>query len=1182
MECPQCHFDNPPGSIRCVKCDSDFNLAGVTMPGAADTVATGVASGWSRPNLGPQKILSAPQALNPGSVLGGRYEILQMLGEGGMGAVYKARDRELDRYVALKIIRPELANQPEVLRRFKQELILARKVTHKNVIRIFDLGEADGIKFISMDFIEGQDLRSLLNQKGKLSPEEATAIMLQVCQALDAAHAEGVVHRDLKPQNIMIDAQGRTTVMDFGIARSMELTGMTQTGALIGTPEYMSPEQAKGQEVDARSDLFTLGIIFYELLTGKTPYVSDTVVATLLKRIQERARPPLELDPSIPRYLSDVVVRCLEINPATRYQKASEIAADLEAQRRPPPRSLLLRMPRLRMVEDYPIRWIATGLIAIPLIIAAIVFRARIFAPPVKPPAPAMPGISLAILPFRNASSDPAFDWLGPELAELLNTDIGQSAHLRMVSSDRVSQVLHDLRVVPGSALEPDIIRQVAEFTNTRTVVWGQYAKFGDQIRIDATLQDLDQQRTIRLKVEAPNEKGILPAVAELAKSVQANLALPSDVVKELQAKAIKPSSNSLQALRYYNEGIELARQGKNLEEQKKFQASTEEDPQFALAYSRLGQADAKLGYESEAEQASRKAVELADKLPAQEKYLIAANHARIMKDYPKAVEAYENLAKAAPDDTDVQFALAGLYEDTGDFDKARAGFAKVIKNEPKNPDALLAMGRVEIESGNSQGSLDYLTRALTLSIEVENDEQKAKVLQAIGGAYQLLHKPQDALRNYQQSLDIKRQLNDKLGIADSVEAIAQVNASLGKPELARRNYLEAVRLRREIGDKKGLGDTLVNLGDLYSNLGQYDEVLKASKEGLQIEHEAGDKSAEGLVLNNIGNAYLSKAQYEDARTYFEQAFRLRQELKVPADIADTLHNLGETALDTGDFELALNHYLSALQLRHSSGDKLGEAKDSDSLAILFGYQGRYGAALKAEEEALKSLREVHEEGYWLVDVTSDYGRALSQVGRFDEAQKALEESLGRARDMKNDALIAQILNFQGDRAFYAGDFNSARGLYEQALRTASRTSDRHLVLVSKFNSAKLAVKQGRSSAAASTLKGLAQEADTLGMKYLSVEASSYLAEALLQNHDYSKARLEIERAVSRSEKMGLRAALARGHYQMAELFRVTGNQEESRRHLEQARQILADIRQEAGESVMKRSDFASISRMPS
>jgi serine/threonine protein kinase len=394
MECPQCHYENPPGSIRCVKCDSDFNLAGVTLPSDADTVATGVASGWSKPPERASRVAAVAQTLQPGAVLGERYEILQLLGEGGMGAVYKARDREVDRLVALKIIRPELASQPEVLRRFKQELILARKVTHKNVIRIFDIGEAEGIKFISMDFIEGQDLRALLRQKGKLAPEEAVNIMVQVGQALEAAHSEGVVHRDLKPQNIMIDAQGRATVMDFGIARSTELTGMTQTGALIGTPEYMSPEQAKGQEVDARSDLFTLGIIFYELLTGKTPYQADTVLGLLLKRTQERAQPPIELDSTIPRYLSDVVVRCLEIEPRARYQKASEIVADLEAQRRPAPPSLLLRMPRLRMVEEHPIRWIAAAVVAIPLIVLAVIFRAKIFAPPVRPAssAPAMPG----------------------------------------------------------------------------------------------------------------------------------------------------------------------------------------------------------------------------------------------------------------------------------------------------------------------------------------------------------------------------------------------------------------------------------------------------------------------------------------------------------------------------------------------------------------------------------------------------------------------------------------------------------------------------------------------------------------------------------------------------------------------------------------------------------------------
>src|SRR5580700_6952440 len=210
--------------------------------------------------------------LQLGDVLGGRYEILQLLGEGGMGAVYKASDRELDRFVALKVIRRELASNPSILARFKQELLLAHQVTHRNVIRIYDLGEADGVKFITMEFIEGKDLRSLIKEKQKFAPEEAVEIIQQVCQALDAAHSVGVIHRDLKPQNIMRDGSGRILVMDFGLARTLEGDGMTQTGAIVGTMEYMSPEQALAKDLDQRSDLFALGLIFYELLTGEAPF----------------------------------------------------------------------------------------------------------------------------------------------------------------------------------------------------------------------------------------------------------------------------------------------------------------------------------------------------------------------------------------------------------------------------------------------------------------------------------------------------------------------------------------------------------------------------------------------------------------------------------------------------------------------------------------------------------------------------------------------------------------------------------------------------------------------------------------------------------------------------------------------------------------------------------------------
>jgi tRNA A-37 threonylcarbamoyl transferase component Bud32 len=190
--------------------------------------------------------LGAMLLLLPGTLLGGRYSILRLLGQGGMGAVYKARDLELDRVIALKVIRPELAGNPGILQRFKQELILARHITHKNVIRIYDLGDADGLKFITMEYVDGEDLRALLRRHNKFSPTEAVEIIQQICRALEAAHAEGVIHRDLKPQNVMRDSQGRIVVMDFGLARSLEAPGMTQTGALVGTLE--SPLQSRHRD----------------------------------------------------------------------------------------------------------------------------------------------------------------------------------------------------------------------------------------------------------------------------------------------------------------------------------------------------------------------------------------------------------------------------------------------------------------------------------------------------------------------------------------------------------------------------------------------------------------------------------------------------------------------------------------------------------------------------------------------------------------------------------------------------------------------------------------------------------------------------------------------------------------------------------------------------------------------
>ena len=1138
----------------------------------APTIAEGTSAAGGRVNHSPSS------TLRPGAVLGRRYEILQLLGEGGMGSVYRARDREVNRIVALKVIRPELTGNAAILDRFKQELVLSHQVTHKNVIRIYDLGDADGLKFITMEFVEGQDLRTLIHEKKKFAPEEAVEITQQICRALEATHSVGVIHRDLKPQNIMRDQSGRILLMDFGLARMIEGEGMTQTGALVGTMEYMSPEQALGKALDQRSDLFTIGLILYELLTGKMPFSAESALASLIKRTQERAIPVSDHDGTIPRPLTSIVSKCLERDPALRYSSAAEMLRDLDAwQGKGAAETLGFYASVKPWARTLPWPVVTSIVTVLALATASYVFRAALFSPSAKK-ATAGPVLSLAVVPFQNKSGDQSWDWLGPSLADMLSTDVGQSAQLRAVSSDRVQQVFHDLRIAPNAIVDASSLGRIAEFTNADTLVWGQYTKLGDQIRIDATLQDRKHNRTIQVKSEAASQKDLSAAVDRLAEMIRQNLALPSDVVKELQAQSFKPTSTSVEALRDYNEGLQFLRQGKNLEAQKRLATATKEDPQFAVAYSRLGEAYSALGYDAEAERAARRAVELSQGLPLAQKYFIEASLARVTKDNPKALAAYENLASSFPDNPDVQYALGRLYEDTAALDKARASYEKLLVRDPKNVDALLHMGWVEVRANNSQGSLDYLNRALTLAVQLGNDAETALILDAIGTAYQYLNKRDEALNNLQQALQIKRKLGDKGGIAETLNSMAGVQQDIGKPDQAQKSYEEAVNLRREIGDKKGLGRSLTDLGLFHESLGHYDQALALSKEGLAPLREVGDRQNEANCLNNIGWIYLDKADYENAMTYFQQALDIRQKIGSPAFIADSFYNIGDTYTRMGQYNQATDDFLKALDLWRGAGDHRGVAFASYGLGKIFQYQGRYGAALNSQQDALKSWHEVNESGFWLPQIEASYGNTLSLVGQGAEAQKNLDEALRGAREIKNDPLAAQVLNFEGDRLFYSGDPGAARLLYEQALKVVSHTTDREQTLITKFNLAKVAVMEGRSRQELSALQALAEESDRSGFKYLSVECSVYLGQALIAAKEYPRAQESLQRTLTIAEKLGLQISLAKAHYLLAEALRLSGAPSEAPHHYGEVRRILDDVGKEAhSDTLLKRSDLAKM-----
>jgi len=1157
MNCPHCSTVNPEFAESCTRC-------GTPMPiEDSETV-----------------VMVDATALTPGSDFGARYRIEALLGQGGMGRVYKAYDKDLDRVVALKVVRHGVMGETDALKRFKQELVLASKISHKNILRIHDMGEVAGTKFITMAYVEGQDLYGILKENPKLPLERVLKFARALAEALAAAHAEGVIHRDLKPQNILVNKDDQIFVSDFGLAKSFEegAQGMTKTGAFLGTPRYMSPEQVEGKPADQRSDLYSYGLMLYEMVVGDVPFTGESTLKVMYQRIQEKPKNPKLLNPSLPSWLVRIIMRCLERDPEARYQTAYEILADLQGSKTSASgaRSVQIQIPEFARLHW---TWLAGGIVGLLLLVSAVlVFRGKFTSgSSAKHGAPG-PQVSLAILPFRNASGDESLNWLGPGLAEMLTTDVGQSSALRTVSADRLQRILSDLHISADAELDQSTLNRVADFTSADRVVSGKYIKFGSQIRIDAALQDLKRQRSIPLRAEAPNEQELMRAVNQLAQLIQQNLDLSSASVKQLNTAAFTPSSKSLEALRDYNTGLQRARQGNYNDAAKSFEACIKEDETFALAYAKLGETYFNLSDQSQAQQFARKAVELSENLPQPERLQILAADARIENDPQKAIDAYERLAAMYQDDSDVEFNLASLYQATGALDKAQNEYTKLLSRDPKHVDALIGMGRTEISAGNSQNALDHLNRALSLSIQLGNDGQRAASLHSLGVAYRELDKLDDALRSLQESLSINRRLGDKRGIALTLNAMAQAQGRLGKPSEALKNYQEALQLREAVGDKKGTGDTLIDMGNLYGDLGQYDQALKLYKESLQIQHDAGDANYEGLCLNNIGNAYFNLGQYDDALTFFQQALQTREKLKISVDTAMTLHNIGETSAQVAQFDQALSYYLRALELWRGAGDRLWQAIESDSIGSVYELQGRYGAALRAKEEAQKTVREVGERGVPLADILSKYGNELSLVGRDAEAQKILEEALSVARESKSDPKISQTLNFQGDRLFYNGDFKAAQTLYQQALQSASKTKDPYAILMIKVNLAKAAVKQGNSKAAIASLKDLAREADSHRLKYTSVECSLSLGEALLATKDYAGARRELESGQRKAEDLKAQVLVAKSNYLLGMLLRLTGDQSGATRHYAEARGTLEEIRKEAqSDALLKRSDLSPI-----
>jgi serine/threonine protein kinase len=568
MKCPKCQFENPADSDFCSKC-------GTELPSAKEI------------SVSQTETLQAPvKELTTGSTFAGRYQIIEELGKGGMGKVYKVFDSDIKEKVALKLLKPEIASDRETIERFSNELKYARKISHRNICRMYDLGKEAGNYFITMEYVSGEDLKSFIRRSRQLVVGTAIFIAKQVCEGLAEAHRLGVVHRDLKPGNIMIDRDGNAKIMDFGIARSISAKGITGAGVMIGTPEYMSPEQVEGKEVDRRSDIYSLGIILYEMLTGQVPFEGDTPLAIAVKHKTEVPRDPKLVNAQIPEDLSQVVLKCLEKDKEKRYQSADELHSELKKIEKGIPTTERVMTGRKPFTsKEITVKFslkklLIPSLVTVALIITAIIIIWRVIPKKAATPAKSAKH-SIAVLPFEDLSPTKDHEYLCDGIAETLINSLSNIKDLWIPA--RASSFSFKGRNLG--------IRQIGQQLGVDNLLEASVQVIGNRLRITPKIINVNDGSQIWSDQYDRQMEDVFAIQDEIAWEIVK--ALKITLLGEKEAPLIKSYTDNSEAYQaylkgrfYWNKRTEEGMR-KSIEY---FEQAIEKDSSYALAY--VGLAD--------------------------------------------------------------------------------------------------------------------------------------------------------------------------------------------------------------------------------------------------------------------------------------------------------------------------------------------------------------------------------------------------------------------------------------------------------------------------------------------------------------------------------------------------------------------------------------------------------------